>query len=213
VSEDLGNVTAEEAEAPKQKTAEEPHRITILLGLLSPALALVSLWVSLHVFYDARNATQVLERAYLAFHFQSAKITPVSDNPDTFVMETATSIKNMGNTPAYIDSVKKELFVVEADNMNRHFGAAWEVSPNFDAIPAKDEPLLIEYKTNFTNQDLTGDRSVVFRLEVKWHDAFNNSQGPTTFCARFLDVGLPIQESRPLSASPCPKGMTFGVSR
>jgi len=192
------------------KTADRPHRITIWLGLLSPFLALVSLGVSFYVFKDSQRSMRVAQRAYLGFHFVSGDVEPKQDGGQKpFQVAASVTVKDLGKTPAYIETVKKELYAIDADNVWDHIGGESEESPNFDPI-GPDEPLLIEYAANFSQQNLTGDRSVVYKIEIHWHDAFNEAQPPEVYCGILRDVSLPIDGKRKLSAEPCMKGMTFG---
>jgi hypothetical protein len=154
---------------------------------------------------------RVAQRAYLGFHFESADVASKQDGGQKpFHVEASVTVKNVGNTPAYIETVKKELYAIEGDNMWDHIGGSTEQSPNFDVISA-NEPLLIKYEADFSNQDLTGDRSLLYRIEIRWHDAFNEPQPPTVYCGILADVNSPIVGKRSLSSEPCIKGMTFGV--
>lgn len=194
-----------------QKTADRPHRITICLGLLSPILALVSFGVSFYVFKDSQQSMRVAERAYLGFHFVSGDVEPKEDGGQPFHVAASVIVKDVGKTPAYIDTVKKELYTIDGDNVSNHIGGESEESPNFDPI-GPDEPLVIEYTANFSQQNFTGDRSVVYRIEIHWHDAFNETQTPAIYCGILRDVTLPIEGKRELSAEPCMKGMTFSIA-
>jgi hypothetical protein len=196
------------------KTADRPHRITIALGLLSPSLALLSLGVSFYVFRGSQQSIQVAQRAYLGFHLESAQVLPnvaLSDGAKDFRVHAIVSVKNIGNTPAYIDTVKKELYAIEADNMWDHIGGARETSPNVDALGPKGEPLLLEHNSGFNVSDFTGERSVVYRVEIQWHDAFGKDQPPTVFCTILRDITPPISEKRSLSPESCIRGSTVSV--
>ncbi|MGB6742529.1 MAG: hypothetical protein WBE38_02645 [Terracidiphilus sp.] len=202
---------APEQETSSQKTADRPHRITILLGLLSPVLALLSLGVSFYVFHDSQRSMKVAQRAYPSFHFDSATISPIKDDPNGFTVDASASLRNIGNTPLYIDSIKTALYAIEADNIWDHISESSTVSPNYDALGPKGDPLVLPYDAKFSHKDFDGDRSVVYRIDVRWHDAFDEPQGPSVFCVMMSNVDLPVQERRVLLAQPCIKGMTFSV--
>jgi hypothetical protein len=199
-------------EISAHKTADRPHRLTILLGLLSPVLALLSLGVSFYVFHDSQRSMKVAQRAYPSFHFESATVTPIKNDPNGFTVEASASLKNIGNTPLYVDSIKEALYTIEADNIWDHIDETSQISPNYDALGPKGDPLVLPYVSNFKRKDFDGDRSVVYRIEVRWHDAFDERQGPSVFCVMMPNVDLPIQQRRVLSAQPCIKGMTFSMS-
>jgi hypothetical protein len=120
-------------ETEKPKTADRPHGITIALGLLSPALALVSLGVSMWVFHDSQRSTRIAQRAYLGFRFEAAQLT-AKKGVDNVLVKASVSIKDIGNTPAYIRSVQKELYLINADDLSHRVGGATETTPNFDAL-------------------------------------------------------------------------------
>ena len=196
------------------KTADRPHPITIALGLLSPVLALVSLGVSFYVFHDSRRSMQVAQRAYLAFHFKAAEAQPVpatsANDPRKFMVSANVSVRDIGNTPAYVDEVRQELYVINADDMAHHIGGSQKTSPNFDTLVPRGDALLLAYDSTFAEQNLLGDRSIVYRIEVHWHDAFGENQS-TPFCAilRGEEEWTAIRGSFKLSPEPCIKGMTF----
>lgn len=198
-------------ETSPQKTADRPHRITILLGLLSPVLALLSLGVSFYVFHDSQRSMKVAQRAYPSFNFDSAAVTPIKDDPNGFTVEASASLKNIGNTPLYIESIQQALYAIEADDIWDHIDETSTISPNYDALGPKSDSLVLPYDAKFGHKDFDGDRSVVYRIEVRWHDAFGERQSPFVFCVMMLNVDLPIQERRVLSAQPCIKGMTFSI--
>ena len=170
------------------------------------------------MFHDSQRSRRVAQRAYLGFHFESAQVAPESDKtangPKKFRVGVNVSVRDISSTPAYIETVKKELYAINADDMSDHIGGSNEASPNFDALGPKSpkaDPLLLEYNSTFSDQDFQGDRSVVYRVEVLWHDAFGETQPPTVFCAILRDVSLPIGENRPLLPEPCIRGLTLSV--
>lgn len=195
------------------KTADRPHPITIALGLLSPLLALVSLGVSFYVFRDSQKSMQAAQRAYFGFHLESAEVMPepvraVNGNKQ-FRVRATVSAKNIGNTPAYIQSVNKQLYAIDGDDVWGHIGGSSEVSPNYDALGPKGEPLFIEFNSAFSTHEFTGDRSVVYRVEIHWKDAFAETQPATVFCVILHGVTPPVPGKRALSPEPCIKGFTL----
>ena len=149
----------------------------------------------------------------VGFQFESAQValdtSEKSSSPKKYRVEAAILVKDIGDTPAYIDAVKKELYAIEADNKWNQIGGSTQESPNFDALGPKGEPLLLDFYSVFNEQDLEGDRSIVYRVEIRWHDAFNEAQPATVFCGILTDVSLPISTTRKLSVAPCIKGMSI----
>jgi hypothetical protein len=154
---------------------------------------------------------KVAQRAYPSFHFDSATVIPVPRNPNEFTVAASASLRNIGNTPLYIESIKQALYAINADNVWEHINETSTISPNYDALGPKSDSLVLPFDAKFKHKDFEGDRSVVYRIELQWHDAFDESQGPSVFCVMMSNVDLPIQERRALSAQPCIKGMTFSI--
>jgi hypothetical protein len=99
--------------ASTQKTADRPHNLTVVIGLLSPTLAIVALLLSWRSLETSRQSIKISQRAYLSSEPQQLAIDPrvfhlVGRQPDDGnpVCRNAQSVKvsvkiwNMGNTPA-----------------------------------------------------------------------------------------------------------------
>jgi hypothetical protein len=206
--------------ATSRKTADRPHKITIALGLLSPMLAMVSLGVSFYVFRDSQLSMRVAQRAYLGFSFVSGEVAPApalqETDPATYSVRAVVSVRNIGNTPAYIEKIKQDLYLIEGDNMSRQIGGSSSTSPNYDALGPNTDPLSLKHDALFKAQDFAGDRTVVYRVEVTWHDAFGDVQPPTVFCAiltnEYAPIGPTLNRAVPLDAGTCTKGLTMRLS-
>jgi hypothetical protein len=154
---------------------------------------------------------RVAQRAYLGFYFDSADVAPDHiGRQKPFHVDAKVRVKDLGNTPAYIDSIERELYAIDADDWWDRIDATTEQSPNYDPI-GPSEPLVIGYEANFSDSDFKGDRSVVYRIQIRWHDAFNEIQPPAVYCGILTDVTETIVAKRSLSSKPCMKGMTVTI--
>src|ERR1039457_2121971 len=104
--------------APLRKVADRPHPITITLGLMSPILGLVALFMSiqsLRLSEAALNTSQqsmkVGQRAYLSITDTVLTIIPSKDlwkgTPGKLVVQLSLTgiLHNLGNTPASIEKL------------------------------------------------------------------------------------------------------------
>jgi hypothetical protein len=152
--------TPEPAAKTRIKISDRPHPITITLGLLSPALALVSLAVSFYVFRDSQRSMRVAQRAYLGFHFESGEVGPTpsirASDPPKYRVRANVSVRDIGNTPAYIDTIKKELYAINADDTSQHIGGSQATSPDFDALVPRGDALLLAYDSEFSDSNWKG---------------------------------------------------------
>ena len=85
--------------APAKKTADRPHAITVILGILSPLLAVAAVIISFQGVRTSRTAMQVGQRAYLSITDGHLTISGKAAHY-RFVLH------NLGNTPAEEVSVK-----------------------------------------------------------------------------------------------------------
>ena len=212
---DGGNLPAREQEPEgksavnNQKTADRPHPLTILIGLLSPSLALVSLGISMYVFHDSRQSTRIAQRAYLSSHFEHGRLADapaLKSTEQPFNIAVDASIRNLGNTPAYIQSIEKEMFLIDGDDLAHQIGGKTESSPNYGALQ-KGDSVEVGFDNLFDAKQVPRDPSVVYRLKVKWADVFGEAD-TTIFCG-VMGMDWPVPARQDLVAFPCMKGMTF----
>src|SRR6266403_1655562 len=50
-----------------EKVADKPHRITIRIGILSPAIAVIATIIALLSFWNSQRSMKVGQRAYLTY--------------------------------------------------------------------------------------------------------------------------------------------------
>jgi hypothetical protein len=85
--------------SPEKRTADRPHKITIVIGVLSPLLAIAAVTISLQGVKTSRTAMEVGQRAYLSI--SDGRLSVSGDQAHySYVLH------NLGNTPAESVSVK-----------------------------------------------------------------------------------------------------------
>lgn len=93
-------------ESSPAKTADRPHGITIALGVMSPALAIVAIAVSFFSLRTSQQSLKIGQRAYLSYEIETfdfePALNPAASTPLSLI--TVVKITNVGNTPAYFDS-------------------------------------------------------------------------------------------------------------
>jgi hypothetical protein len=98
--------------SPQSKTADRPHWITIVIGILSPSLAAVAVAVSMISLNENQHAFKVGQRAYVTVSpIEITEMYPQIDIPRgseitkhfpiTVSVSVKYEIKNLGNTPAF----------------------------------------------------------------------------------------------------------------
>ncbi len=94
---------AQQASDSPENVADRPHRLTLLIGIMSPSLALVALIVSLVSVNIAQTSMQIGQRAYLTYEFRmdEYKDEPLRPMDEQVTLQGEVEIKNLGNTPAY----------------------------------------------------------------------------------------------------------------
>jgi hypothetical protein len=111
---------------PTQKIADRPHKWTIILGLLSPALAALAAYVGLHAFLTSREALEVSQRAYVSFTIVKKDFIPLFiESPRDIsrpVIVVKLNVNNMSNTPAYLDKGTYEFTKVHAKHIRIETG-------------------------------------------------------------------------------------------
>jgi hypothetical protein len=167
---------AEDIVAPK------PHPITIRLAYLAPALAVVAVVMSIASFNTSRQSLETGQRAYLSFVLQSYSIQKeVTDDGRSFItLRTKLAIRNVGNTPAFVDSAFHGFNDVRGVKTTGGTASTiWikDVSPKEDqvideAVPVSEDADSIEYYGT-----------------LKWHDVFNRRH-ESFWCRQFFETKM-----------------------
>ena len=108
----------------KEKRADKPHHITILLGVLSPGLALMALFLSLYSCRQSERAVEISQRAYVAVKGGNVRLSWMKIGPPQVAGETrplepiifmtlSVNLENAGNTPAQFVSFTPNLRLPE----------------------------------------------------------------------------------------------------
>src|ERR1700681_1692128 len=84
-----------------RKAADRPHWITIVTGVLSPLLAVVAVWVSLHSLRIANRAYVALQAGTLQFSNYGIAVQENGSSHCIVRMNLSVTITNAGNSPAY----------------------------------------------------------------------------------------------------------------
>jgi hypothetical protein len=96
-----------------QKVADRPHPITVRLGLVSPAIAIVSLLVAFLGWCTSQRSMKVGQRAYLTYQVivtNGNQVVEALRADKDFFLAYQVTVTNMGNTPA--DPIYPKISVV-----------------------------------------------------------------------------------------------------
>ena len=96
-----------------QRVADRPHWITILLGIFSPSIAFVALFVAWGSWETSQRSMKVGQRAYLQYQVSVTNGSQVLEGLRTdkdFFLNYQLTVTNVGNTPA--DSIVPKINVV-----------------------------------------------------------------------------------------------------
>jgi hypothetical protein len=93
-------------EPMKKKTTDRPHWITICLGLLSPMLAVLALYMSVQSLKTSRDSLEIGQRAYIHGEIVATqdKSFPKSNGYNEWVLTF--TLKNQGSTPGIVTHQK-----------------------------------------------------------------------------------------------------------
>lgn len=87
-----------------KRVADRPHWTTILIGILSPSIALVAAWIAIQSLKTSQQSMKVGQRAYLNYQVAVTNgnevVEKLRDDKD-FFLNYQVIVTNMGNTPAY----------------------------------------------------------------------------------------------------------------
>jgi len=166
-----------------ERFADKPHPTTVRLALFAPVLAAVAVTISLVSFQRSDENARIAQRGYLALNVTEYGLTPANlrDKISTEEFSARLYIKNLGNTPAYVDSATNG-FVTLHDEAQK--GSSGRML-NIGSISPRDE-----YRATATTV-ISRDGLTVSKLnqleyvaEVKWHDVFGVSHRDV-LCKRF----------------------------
>jgi len=187
------------------KVADTPHWITIVLGLLSPTLAIVALLMSYLSYRTAQNSFSLSEqslqtgqRAYL----QSAiELGAPIDEGDKIVWQVKVKLHNSGNTPASKRDKSTQLSVAPGQQSSDALDAGAKEVVNAVVWPSEDQDLTVGAKedeefdlgeisskkevwqSNYRRY-LSRGRTLIFQISitVNYVDVFNLRHATTRIC-------------------------------
>jgi hypothetical protein len=170
------------------KVADRPHRLTVCLGLLSPAIGVVALIAAFGSLWTSRTAMKVSQRAYLTYQVAVTNASQANealrDDKDFFLTYQVT-VTNMGNTPA--DAILPKINVVP-DPDRTPVMITFPGQP-FDLGPKESRVLTGQalFKHLHNLRHLPGF-STGFTGQIEYKDVFRDSQGKQV-CYEFLIEG------------------------
>jgi hypothetical protein len=174
----------------QQRVADKPHPITILIGLISPALAITATIISVLSLRTSQESLRIGQRAYLSFQIRKAEAKPEQKEGTHVVHFSPTlSIKNLGNTPATVLGVVEETQIF-TNYTYKHLGASGSGPSLGGGIGPKDDATF-----DANGQSLSFDPSVPqnrlirFVGYVHWADVFGTSH-LDTWCFLFWDQDI-----------------------
>jgi len=96
------------------RTADRPHSLSIVLTALSPLLAVVAAIISYVALQTNQRGLEVGQRAYLVVADPVLQLQRVGSDEGIVVIDLKLTVKNLGNTPATIDSFSLQLDVPDS---------------------------------------------------------------------------------------------------
>jgi hypothetical protein len=188
------HIQTEEAETAQRqptlaKLADKPHPITVRLGLVSPAIAVVALFVAFLSLWASQRSMKVGQRAYLSYQVTVANGNQVVEalraDKDFFLTYQVT-VTNMGNTPA--DSIYPKINVAP-DPDRTPIMVTFPTQEPFDLGPKESRVLTGQalFKHLHNVRGLPGFASG-FTGQIEYKDVFGDSQVKEV-CYQFLASG------------------------
>jgi hypothetical protein len=126
------------SDAPPRKTADRPHPTAILLGIISPTIALVALYMSIRSFHISEAALNISDasvktgqqsmkigqRAYVTVTDSASAVVPSRglfiglEGKHRITVIDSLMLHNLGNTPASLKSVSVDILPVYSDQLS-----------------------------------------------------------------------------------------------
>jgi hypothetical protein len=206
--------TAATAESSRRQTAPFPHRLTILLSLLSPGLALIALYVGFTSLTATRDATRRGQQAYVGIsmpRFQFHSEGGMGPEWGIVYIDFTIAVDNAGATPATIfdtrlswnlDSLKHLLPPGTTVNIDAKVPlTARELRPRlakqgtYELRLFKDgKQLVLPIAAANTIQDRTSKGGLDLSAEVSYKTVFSEDMQYARGCWRTLSNSAPLAE-------------------
>lgn len=169
--------------------ADKPHPITVRLGLVSPAIAVVALIVAFLSLWTSQRSMKVGQRAYLTYQVSVSNGSQVVDDLKSdkdFFLNYQVTVTNMGNTPA--DSIYPKIEVVP-DPDRTPIMITFPSQQPFDLGPKESRVLTGQalFKHLHNVRGLPGF-STGFKGQIEYEDVFGDSQNKQV-CYQFIISG------------------------
>ena len=167
-----------------ETTADKPHRWTIAIGLLAPTIAIVAVSVSYLALQTSQTSMKVGQRAYLGFDLESMTAENATGPAGPYVLaKSRLKVKNLGNTPAYLNEIVQRVNIVDTHDPDRLIGGTAQTRWNVDSLAPKND-VTVNYEGICLPDQFRIDRVVEYSGEVRWHDVFNQ-QHTDDWCMAF----------------------------
>jgi hypothetical protein len=172
-----------------EKVADRPHPITVLLGLVSPAIAVVALLVAFLSLWTSQRSMKVGQRAYLTYQVavtNGNEVVEALRADKDFFLAYEITVTNRGNTPA--DLIYPKINVVP-DPDRTPVMLTFPTLEAFDLGPKESRVLtgqaLFKHVRNV--RGLPGF-TTGFTSQIEYKDVFRDSQVKQV-CYQFLVSG------------------------
>lgn len=197
-----------------RKTADRPHNLTLLLGLLSPLLALVATSISLVSLRTSREALEIGQRAYLATEVADIVSDP-SAVPPEFTSAPNTkglnvrlklTVKNEGNTPMAAPGSGSQFVETFKHFEWSHVLSSTASSAYVSALSPHSEVTIETPPHDIFTKPSDGpyDQLVRFTGLLQWQDVFGEKHTETwCYTAWVSDIEKAANTGKPLPTGLC----------
>jgi hypothetical protein len=175
--------------SPQKEVAARPHWITICLGLLSPLIAIVAVWIAIRSLGTNQQAMKVGQRAYLTYRvavINGNEVVEALRKDKDFFLRYQVMVTNMGNTPA--DSIYPKISVVR-DPDRTPVMVTFPTLETFELGPKESRVLTGQaFFKHFNNVRGLPGLTTGFTGRIEYKDVFEDSQVKSV-CYTFLVSG------------------------
>ena len=184
-----GKAEPPQSKRTPEKVADRPHAITVWLGLISPAIALVALLVAFGSLWTSQRSMKVGQRAYLTYQVSVTNgnlvLEALHADKDFFLTYQVT-VSNMGSTPA--DSIYPKISVAP-DPDRTPIMVTFPTQEPFDLGPKESRVLTGQalFRHLHNVRGLPGFSSG-FKGQIEYKDVFGDSQVKQV-CYQFIVSG------------------------
>jgi hypothetical protein len=167
---------------PPAVAGNRPHNISIVLGLLTLFFAVIALVLNYKSLQTSQSSLKIGQRGYLAFAVTSFTVTQ-EGSPQELTARATMKIRNVGNTPAYLDTGQSHINSVNIRTNQSSTRGGGSLLPPGLVVPPKDEVPGLDAFVSFADpEEATCPNSpnskcyfVRFTGDISWHDVFGET--------------------------------------